>query len=299
MPVRKQNNKKTRDVHADITNYIVKAIEDGAGSYKMPWHRDGANIFKPENALTGNAYPGVNVITLWVSAEQKGYGSGVWATYAQWKTMEAQVRAKEKGSPVVFYKDIAYESADAETGEAEEKHALFARTSWVFNADQVENYSSPKPHPRNLVEIVDKAEAFVTATGADIRYGGDKACYLPSQDYIRMPDKNRFTGTETSTPTETFYSVLCHELTHFSGHPSRLDRNLRNRYGDQAYAMEELIAELGAAYLCADLGVTNSPRPDHAAYLSNWLTVIKSEKRAIFTAASKASQAAEYLAGKR
>ena len=294
----KQKNKKTRDIYADITNHIVRAIEDGAGTYKMPWHRDGANIFKPENALTGNAYSGVNVITLWVAGEKKGYSSGIWATYRQWEAMEVQVRAKEKGSPVVFYKDIAFETANPETGETEEKHALFARTSWVFNADQVENYSSPKPQARNLVEIIDKAEAFVTATGADIRYGGDKACYLPSQDYIRMPDKERFTGTKTSTPTECFYSVLLHEEIHWSGAENRLNRNLRNRYGDQAYAMEELIAELGAAYLCADLGVTNSPRPDHAAYLSNWLTVLKSDKRAIFTAASKASQAAGYLSQK-
>jgi antirestriction protein ArdC len=145
--------------------------------------------------------------------------------------------------------------------------------------------------------VIEQAEAFTAAAGADVRYGGDRAYYRRSDDHVQMPERERFTGSATSTPTETYYATLLHELTHWTGHESRLDRDLSGRFGNEAYAMEELVAELGAAFLCADLSITNTPRPDHAAYIANWLEVLKRDKRAIFTAARKAAQATDYLAG--
>jgi len=146
-----------------------------------------------------------------------------------------------------------------------------------------------------MFDPIEHAEAFAKATGATIEESGDEASYLPSIDTIRMPERRRFTGTETTTPAEGYYSTLCHELIHWSGAKHRLDRDLSSRFGKEAYAIEELIAELGAAFLCSDLAIANKPRIDHAQYIANWLKVLKDDKRAIFAAASKASQAAGWL----
>jgi antirestriction protein ArdC len=146
-----------------------------------------------------------------------------------------------------------------------------------------------------LFDPISRAEALAEATKALIEEGGERACYIPAQDVIRMPDRRRFTGTETSSPAEAYYSTLCHELVHWSGAKPRLARDLANLFGSEAYAMEELIAELGAAFLCGDLGITQEPRMDHACYIKNWLSVMKNDKKAIFTAASKASEAANFL----
>ena len=203
----------------------------------------------------------------------------------------------ERASLIVFWKEFEGEVEDKETGKRERKKTLFARASSVFNADQVGGWAPPAATERNLVQALDQAEAFTAATGADVRHGGDRAYYHRSSDHVQMPERERFTGSETSTPTEAYYATLLHELTHWTGHESRLDRDLSGRFGNEAYAVEELVAELGAAFLCADLSITNTPRPDHASYIANWLEVLKRDKRAIFTAARKAASATDYLAG--
>jgi antirestriction protein ArdC len=173
-----------------------------------------------------------------------------------------------------------------------------ARASYVFNADQVDGFEAPPlPEPKDPAQILDRAEAFIAATGADIRHGGNRAFYRFPDDFIQMPERERFMGTETSTATESYYSTLLHELTHWTGSAKRCDRAFGKRFGDEAYAVEELVAELGAAFLCADLGITLEPRADHAAYIDNWLKVLKADKKAIFTAASQAAKATDYLAG--
>ena len=151
----------------------------------------------------------------------------------------------------------------------------------------------------NAVTPIESAEALIHATGADIREGGDRAFYHPHEDYVAMPDRARFLGSASSTPTDAWYATHLHELTHWSGAKHRLDRNLAQRFGSEAYAMEELIAELGSAFLCADLGLATAPRSDHAAYVARWLKVLKQDKRAVFTAASQADRAARYLLGLR
>lgn len=282
------------DVHRTITEQIVAAIEAGAGAFVMPWHRD-VGLTRPSNSLTGRPYQGVNVIALWAAAELHGFSTGCWATYKQWRLLGAQVRKGEKASVVVFYKETQVEVIDGESGEAEQKSLLYARASHVFNADQVDGWQAPGPIPHDPVKALHDVEAFVASTRADIRHGGDRAYYRPASDHIQMPDRDRFTGTATIDASESYYATLLHELTHWTGHASRLDRDLTDRFGREAYAMEELVAELGAAFLCGELAISNTPRPDHAAYLAHWLAVLKADIRAIFTAARMANQALAYL----
>jgi antirestriction protein ArdC len=284
-----------QDIYRSITDRIVLAIQRGVPQFDMPWHRGIVAGGRPVNAYTDIAYRGVNVVALWVAAELEHFGSRYWATYKQWHKVGAQVRAGERGSLIVFYKESARATYDDDTGEVSSESYLVAQSSFAFNADQVDGWLPPEDPTKEQVEPVKAAETLVATAGADIRHGGDVACYVPTEDLIRMPDHSRFTGTSTSSAREAYYAVLLHELTHWTGHRSRLNRDFANRFGDHAYAMEELVAELGAAFLCADLRVSPTPRADHAAYIANWLDVLKQDKKALFTAASRAAAAAEFL----
>jgi antirestriction protein ArdC len=287
-----------RDTHQTITEKIVAAIEAGVGDYRMPWHRHGTSISRPINASTGKSYQGANVIALWAEAFLRHFSSGYWATYRQWGTLGAQVRKGARGATIVFYKAIEepVQDSEGEKGGEAPKPRLVARTSWVFNAEQVEGWSPPTVTKPNEVEVREHAEAFIAATRADIRYGGDRAFYSVPGDYIGLPHPEQFVATETSSATECFYSVHLHELVHWTGAARRLARVLRGRFGDDAYAMEELVAEFGAAFLCADLQIANEPRLDHACYVSSWLDVLNRDRNALFTAANKANAAIGYLA---
>lgn len=288
------------DVHQHITNQIVAAMEKGAGDWQMPWHRSSHALTRPTNIASGNAYRGINILALWVAAETSGYSHGIWGTYKQWQEKGAQVRKGERSSVIVFYKEFEREDDPSENETGLPGTRLFARASRVFNAAQVDGFTTPAGElepTEDKTHAIDAAEAFAAATGARITIGGNVACYRPGTDAIAMPERRLFTGSATSNPTEAWYSTLLHELTHWSGAEHRLDRDLSGRFGSDSYAMEELVAELGAAFLCAELGITVAPRPDHAAYLANWLKVLKADKKAVFTAASAASRAADYLGG--
>jgi antirestriction protein ArdC len=281
------------DIHQHITDQIIVAIESGAGEFRLPWHRSAGNIMRPVNIASKNAYRGVNILTLWATADEKGYSSGTWGTYKQWAEVGAQVRKGEKSAYIVFYKEITVGSDQGDEAETR----LFARASPVFAAEQVDGFTSPVIEtPATLIPPIEQAETFVAKTGATIHHGGSRAFYRPSTDSIQLPPREAFIGSPTSTAAEAYYSTLLHELTHYTSHESRCNRQLGKRFGDDAYAMEELVAELGAAFLCADLGISDAPRPDHAQYLDHWLTVMKADKKAIFTAASKASEAVTFLA---
>lgn len=289
-----RSDHKRRDIHAEITYKLVAAIEADPGKPSLPWRRTSAPLFMPVNALTGNAYNGINVVSLWVSAECQGFTSPIWATYKQWQSMDAQVRKGEKSSLVVFYKEYDSEP-DPDNADDDGKRRV-ARASFVFNANQVDGYALPEaPAPLGPIERLQAVDRFVANTGAQIAHGGERAFYRPSTDHIQMPDEDLFCGTDTMTRGEGYYAVLVHELTHWTGAKHRLDRQLGKRFGDQAYAAEELVAEIGAAFLCAELGVTQDTRPDHAQYLAQWLTLMKSDSRAVFTAAARALEAAAFL----
>ena len=285
-----------RDIYQEITNSIIAAIEAGAGDCILPWHRKGAMLSIPANAITKRSYNGINVFLLWVTAESMGYLTNEWATYRQWQEAGAQVRKREKSTTIIFYKEIRTGEIDEDTNEEEIRRV--ARAFRVFNAAQVDGYESPTlslPETPNPIAHHDAADALIASTGADIRHGGQNAFYRATEDYIQMPLKSLFTGTETMNGTEGYYAILLHELTHWSGHRSRMNRDLKNRFGSDAYAMEELIAELGASFLCAELAVTPMLRPDHAQYIAHWLDVMKADKKALFTAAARAGEAVKFL----
>jgi antirestriction protein ArdC len=282
-----------RDVHRAITETIIDAIKAGAGAFQMPWHRV-ATVSRPINAVTGNPYRGVNVIALWVQCMTRKYLAGYWATYRQWQTLGAQVNRGEHGTTIVFYKKMDPKPGDEGDNP---RPGLLARASQVFNAEQVTGWTPPVPEPRTRMETLAEVEDFIQRTGALIRHGGGEAYYDRRYDTVVVPARGMFMGTTTSAPMDSYYATLLHELTHWTGAPHRLTRQFGERFGDNAYAMEELVAELGSAFLCADLGITNESRPDHAAYVASWLEVLNRDQKAVFTAASQASAAAAYLDG--
>ncbi|CFX05237.1 conserved protein of unknown function [Candidatus Filomicrobium marinum] len=284
------------DIHQYVTDRVIAAIEANPGEFRMPWQRVGIANTLPRNAITKQAYQGVNCITLWIASEL-GQLAPVYATYRQWHSIGAQVRKGEKGNLVVFYKEYSVQPNAEDTDDDGRRRV--ARASWVFSGSQVDGYTPPTPEPVKEMEPLQRHEAverFMAATGADIRIGGDKAFYLPSLDYIALPDPHYFQQDDAAERTFHFESTLLHEAIHWSGAKHRLARDLTGRFKSDAYAMEELCAEIGAAFLCAELGLTAEPRMDHAQYLAHWLKVLKADKKAIFTAAAKASEAARYLA---
>jgi antirestriction protein ArdC len=282
------------DIHQHITNQILAMLDQAdADDFRLPWHGAASATMRPVNIASNKAYRGINILALWAAAEEKGFSHGIWGTYKQWIEANAQVRKGEKANFVVFYKEITV-SGDRD-GETETR--AFARAMPVFAAEQVDGWTPPHRDPPDPMAIppITQVETFIAATGAPIIHGGSKAYYRPSTDSIHIPAPEAFIGTATSSSTESYYSVLLHELTHWTSHQTRCNRELGKRFGDDAYAMEELIAELGAAFVCADLGITNQPRIDHAQYLKHWLKVMQADKKAIFTAASKASEAVAFL----
>lgn len=290
------NSSDRLDVYTAITNQIIAAVEAGADHPQMPWHCSGSVIERPINVASGKSYRGVNTVALWAAAYCAEYSAGLWGTYRQWQERGAQVRKGEKSSLIIFYKDL--EDSPGEASDDQQSRRFVARVSRVFNVAQVDGYVAAQiDESVDPVHPCERAESLIASSGAHIRIGGHRAYFNPAEDYIAMPDRFRFVGTETSSASEGWYSTLLHELTHWSGAEHRIDRHFGERFGDDVYAMEEMVAELGAAFLCGDLGITAEPRPDHAAYIGHWLRIMKGDRKAIFTAASAANKAAEYLLG--
>jgi len=279
------------DIYRTITDSIVEAIRTGADTFNMPWHGGGAAIAMPENALTHMEYHGVNVLMLWARAYREGFPTGYWASYRQWQRLGAQVERGAKATPIVFYKQIEEERE----GTEEPSTRLFARASAVFNAAQVRGWTPPEDrHPKGEAEIAEGVAAFVERTRAEIIWGGVSAHYHIPTDRIHMPDRERFRDTTSGSADHGLQSTLLHEVVHWSGAKHRLARFEDGLRRDDV-PFEELIAEIGAAFLCADLGVSVTPRPDHAAYVAHWLEALEGDCKAIFRASRFASQAAQYL----
>jgi antirestriction protein ArdC len=269
------------EVYKRVTEQIIRDLEAGTPVWIKPWKTEGGGIM-PFNFATKRTYNGINVPILWQQASSMGYASQGWLTYKQAQAMGAQVRKGERGTIVVFTKKLRVGEED------DPKLISMLRTFVVFNVSQMDGLTVPEEKPREEPEVrYAHADGFVRATGAAINHGEDKACFIPSRDMILMPHRASFSGEEH------YHATLLHECVHWSGHEKRLNRDLKNRFGTEAYAAEELIAELGAAFLCAHLGIEGELR--HAGYIQSWIKILKEDQRAIFTAASKASRAADYL----
>lgn len=286
-------NMNREDIYTRVTNQIVQAIEAGAPEFRMPWHAGEADCFSPINAVSTRPYRGVNVLTLWVAAAVKCYESGLWATYKQWLELGAQVRKGEQGSTVVLWKPADRSKGDAgmekENDDQQTRRGLLVRGFSVFNATQVDGYTFLNQPKLSEACRIRAAEQVLFGVGAAIQHSGGKAYYNCTSDCIHLPRFDSFRDAVS------YYATLAHELTHWTGAEHRLNRELTGRFESNAYAAEELIAELGAAFLCAQLKLSVEPRPDHARYIVDWLRLLRNDKRAIFSAAAKAQQAADWL----
>lgn len=289
-------NKDTNkaDIYTRITNRIVADLEKGVRPWFKPWNAEHAmgRITRPLRA-NGLPYQGINVLMLWSTAVADGFACPMWMTFRQAAELGGHVRKGEKGTQVV-YASTFNRTEEGESGEEVEQQIPFLKAYTVFNVDQIEELPEhyyAKAEPRlDPVARNEQADSFFSATGAEIVHGGNRACYIPSRDQVHMPPFESFRDAES------YYATLGHELAHWTKHPKRLDREFgRKRWGDEGYAMEELVAELASAYLSADIDLTPEPREDHASYIASWLEVLKNDKRAIFTAAAHAQRAATYL----
>lgn len=278
------------DVYARITAEIIAATEQGAGEWRAPWFHNGTSVARPTNVASGKRYRGINALALWHAAMAGGYADGLWGTYQQWQAAGAQVRKGERSTTVVLWKQIASrESADGDDGDDDGRQRMFARAFSVFNVAQVDLYDRQPIDVLPESERLAHAEAFIANLRIRTVFGGSEAYYLHSSDTVFMPDFTSFRDAAS------FYGVWLHENGHASGAKHRLDRDLSGRFGSAAYAAEECCVEILSGLVLADLGIAHHPRPDHAAYIVSWIDVLKADPRAIFTAASKAQQAADWM----
>jgi antirestriction protein ArdC len=284
-----------RDVYSRITGKIIADLEQGIRPWHSPWNADHAagRITRPLRH-NGIPYKGINVVMLWSAAETKGYACPLWLTFKQALELGGHVRKGEAGELVVYANSITRTETDAR-GEETEREIPYMKGYTVFNAEQCNDlpaHYTAKAEPPALTPMqrLETADRFFAATGIEIRHGGTRAYYAEGPDYVQMPP------FETFRDAESHAAVLAHELTHATKHGKRLARDLgRKRFGDEGSAREELVAELGSAFLCADLNLTPEVREDHAAYIASWITVLKGDTRAIFSAAAHAQRAADYL----
>jgi antirestriction protein ArdC len=284
-PDARKNGHAHTDVFENITARIVALLEAGKTGGSITWKGQGESGRIPYNIKTGAPYSGANVLSLWITSHEAGYGSNAWMTFKQARDLGGNVRKGEKGTVGIYFDKVERPDQASDSPDATVL-VPFAKAFHLFNLDQVEGI--PSPDPKESWDPIARAEEVVAKSGASIEEGGTRAYYSSKEDRIHVPDRGRFQSPEN------FYAVELHELTHWSGHGSRLARDLKNRFGSEAYAMEELVAELGAAFLCAETGVEGKLE-HHANYVESWLRVLKHDKRAVVTAASAASKAATYV----
>lgn len=287
---------KQQNIFDRVTNKIIADLEQGVRPWQKPWsstHTDG-RIIRPRRH-NGMPYNGINILLLWSETIDKGYQNPTWMTFQQAKEYGGHIRKGEKSCRVIYASTFNKTETDNKTGQEVDKDIPFLRAYHVFNAEQIEDLPErlllkPEQSDLSMPQRLELVDQFIRYTGADIRHGGGKAFYAEKADYIRMP------SIEAFKETENYYATLTHELTHWTKHNDRLARDFgRVRYGDEGYAKEELVAEIGSAFLCADLGITPEVQEDHAAYIQCWLKALKNDKRLIFKAAAHAARAADYL----
>lgn len=274
-----------------ITQEIIARLEAGTKPWVQPWH--GLPVSRPLRAC-GIPYRGMNVFWLWMVADMCGYASPYWMTYNQAKTLGAQVRKGEKSTIAIFYKSYTKEVEAPDTGEKSDEARRVLKAYPVFNADQVDGLPE-RFHPAVTLDLVEpegreaELDAYFAAIPVNLRHLGCEAYYEPTTDRVTMPPASLFSGFDH------YYATLAHELSHWTGHSSRLARDLKNRFGTAAYAAEELVAELSSAMLGAELGLPVTHLDSHASYIEHWLKLLREDDRAILTAAAKAEEASSLL----
>lgn len=289
-----QSDTSKKDIQQLVTDTIIRQLEAGTIPWQKPWKDNGASPFAlPKNAVTGKSYNGINIILLWGSAIEKQYASNDWASFKQWQSKNETVRKGEKGNFIVYADSFEKEVDD------EIKKIPFLKYSVVFNRCQLASYK-PENIPqendaKTLVERIATVDDFIGNTLAVIEHKEGGAYYDTVNDKIIMPSEASFLETKQCSATENYYTTLLHELTHWTGHEKRLNRKIKNKFGNHAYAEEELIAELGAAFLSAGFGIASTEKTDHASYIAHWLNILKGNKQFIISAASEASKAVGYL----
>lgn len=283
-----------RDVAAEITDLIIRKLEEGVAPWSRPWCVTGAGGRPLRHC--GTPYTGINTVYLWAIADAYGYRSRYWMTYRQAEALGGHVRRGERGSLSVYYSNFKKTEADPITGAESERSIRFLRHYIVFNSNQIDGlppyfYPSDDPVPPIAPSVRQAAiDAFFDAIPAEVRHGGDRAYFQPTFDYIQMPHRRSFKSMDH------YASVRAHETVHWSGGTGRLGRTFGKRFGDKAYSFEELVAEIGSGLVCAHLGLPNELHNSHASYVAHWLGILRADKTAIIHAASKAEQALNYLA---
>ncbi|HSZ75278.1 MAG TPA: zincin-like metallopeptidase domain-containing protein [Rhizomicrobium sp.] len=286
------NGESRVSLYDEVTERIVRELEQGCVPWVQPWTAAGISLGLPRSAATRKHYSGINILILWNALIKCGFASQEWLTFRQALALGGNVRKGERGTSICYADSFvprAERQRAAEKGE-DPSAIPFLKRFTVFNIEQCEGlpeHIRPAPRPVSEIETLPDAEALIAATGARFVEGGGEAFYSRTEDYIRMPPR------ETFFSASDYFCTAYHELGHWTAHPSRLARDLQNRFGSQAYAREELIAELCSAFLCAHLHIV--PQVRHADYLGNWLQILRDDSRAIFHAASQASKAADFI----
>ena len=293
-----QYAKKRRDIYKEVTDNMIQALKNGAPPWIRPWTKDNSYAGRPVNAVTGRKYSGVNVPILWSSALENGYPSDRWLTFRQASTIGGKVCKGQKSTIAVLYRDVEVSNPDASSESEDEQTTkkVFVKGFSLFNVAQCDWLPSEVANGP-AVEVPDPtwdkhpgADKLVSASGASILHKGESAFYVPKQDYIGMPARCAF------EKPAGYYSTLLHELTHWTGHESRLNRpGIASPKGinSESYAAEELVAEIGSAFLCADFGIPGELR--HEGYVLWWIKLLDHNPKAIFQASAEASRAADYL----
>lgn len=292
---RKQDARCGGTLYAQVTERIIGELEAGRVPWVQPWDGSKLESGLPRNAGTGRRYSGINVLILWATVFERGFGTQGWLTYRQAQALGGNVRKGETGTTICYADRFTPKDRDAqpvtEPGDEHRRQVAFLKRFTVFNVDQCEGLPEALSLGGDAFlgerETIECAEALMTATGAQIGIGGDAAFYMPSADRIQLPPQQAFYDQVN------FYRTALHELGHWTGHPSRLDRDQSGTPRSGAYAREELVAEMCSAFACAELGIVPTVR--HADYIGAWLAVLREDSRAIFRAASAASKAADYL----
>jgi antirestriction protein ArdC len=271
----------SKAIYTEVTDLIIKQLESGAMPWIKPWKADST---ADKNFISQKPYQGINRLILGLSSMVSGFDTPIWASFKQWQSLGCNVRKGEKGTKIVFFSPVTKECKV--TGNLESYNLL--KSYYVFNASQVDGVTIAAPTTENKpFNAIAEADDRIAKTGAIIRHGGDSAFFAPSMDIIQMPNKSAFTDESS------YYATMFHELTHWSGHESRLKREFGKRFGNPEYAFEELVAEMGAAFLCQDYRIQGELR--HAGYIQHWLKACRNDATAIFKAAALAQKSADYI----